>query len=143
MSGVINHNPQTKMLQCQECERWRYLAAFAIIWNANNEYVGREPICKKCKGKMGKDPEKMSEEAKDKFYQSEYGLTLAQVQAMSRAQGDVCAICHEKKFLVVDHDHETGKVRGLLCYRCNTFIGGHKNLAFFQSVVLYLTGSDS
>lgn len=55
----------------------------------------------------------------------EYGLTMEQYETMLSMQENACAICKEKstKNLHVDHDHETGKVRGLLCYRCNSAIG--------------------
>lgn len=57
-----------------------------------------------------------------------YGLTVEQFEALSRSQGDSCAICHgppagKYKILVVDHDHKTDKVRGLLCSPCNMGIG--------------------
>lgn len=55
-----------------------------------------------------------------------YGLTKDEYLLISRAQGDVCAICGRTdtgRALVVDHDHETGKVRGLLCLKCNRAIG--------------------
>jgi hypothetical protein len=46
---------------------------------------------------------------------------------MLEQQNGVCAICHGNcttwKALSVDHDHRTGKVRGLLCQTCNTGIG--------------------
>lgn len=57
-----------------------------------------------------------------------YGLTLEQHDAMLAAQNGVCAICcrpeEHKKYtrLSVDHDHDTGKVRGLLCRRCNSML---------------------
>jgi hypothetical protein len=41
-------------------------------------------------------------------------------------QGDGCAICGKKprkRYLAVDHDHRTGKVRGLLCFFCNSALG--------------------
>jgi hypothetical protein len=55
----------------------------------------------------------------------DFGITLQEREVMQRAQNDRCAIC-EKKFVktpCVDHDHKTGKVRGLLCHKCNRGIG--------------------
>jgi hypothetical protein len=57
---------------------------------------------------------------------SPYGLELLQVDAMLTAQGGVCAICGEtfgSRGPFVDHDHETGQVRGMLCDSCNWFLG--------------------
>ncbi len=75
-----------------------------------------------------------------------YGLSLAEYETMLLAQGGVCKICGTPKpggpgHFPVDHDHVTGKVRGLLCHRCNA------GLAFFRddqsilgSAMLYLRG---
>lgn len=59
-----------------------------------------------------------------------YGLSLEDYQQMLASQGGGCAICaspHSKRpkmpRLVVDHDHKTGKVRGLLCSPCNVALG--------------------
>lgn len=57
-----------------------------------------------------------------------YGLTLVQYQEILARQGGVCAICKNGHVgrgsqLHVDHCHETGRVRGLLCGNCNTLIG--------------------
>lgn len=57
-----------------------------------------------------------------------YGISRAEYDAMLQAQGGVCAICKGPhrgvgKRLHVDHCHDTGAVRGLLCGNCNTFIG--------------------
>jgi hypothetical protein len=51
-----------------------------------------------------------------------YGITVAQYDEMLANQNNVCWICKrppKKKRLSVDHNHKTGKVRGLLCYSCN------------------------
>jgi hypothetical protein len=58
---------------------------------------------------------------------NKYGITLDEYDAMFEAQGGVCAICggvhDDGRRLYVDHDHATGKVRALLCRRCNTVVG--------------------
>ena len=56
--------------------------------------------------------------------QNLYGITTDQKNQMLKDQGNSCAICGGRaKLLVVDHCHNTGKVRGLLCTKCNTAIG--------------------
>ena len=56
-----------------------------------------------------------------------YGITVEQYDAMFAAQGGVCGICEKPcvsgRRLAVDHCHETGAVRGLLCTRCNPGLG--------------------
>lgn len=57
-----------------------------------------------------------------------YGISLAKFDEMLERQGGVCAICKgpqakPHKHFCVDHDHATGKVRGLLCTPCNKSLG--------------------
>lgn len=53
-----------------------------------------------------------------------YGLTVEQYDAILARQGGVCAGCRGSEVvLCVDHDKETGEVRGILCRNCNTGIG--------------------
>lgn len=55
-----------------------------------------------------------------------HGLTLQDYQQMLDAQNGVCAICGRepgKNKLAIDHDHKTGIIRGLLCFRCNYGLG--------------------
>ena len=56
-----------------------------------------------------------------------FGLTIEEYEAMLAAQGGVCAICERPPradiSLHVDHDHDTGAVRGLVCFRCNNALG--------------------
>jgi len=57
----------------------------------------------------------------------EYGLTRADVKALAKAQRGACAICRlplpRGKWTHIDHNHFTGKVRGLLCGTCNVGLG--------------------
>jgi NMD protein affecting ribosome stability and mRNA decay len=72
-----------------------------------------------------------------KWLKTRYGLTLEDWNMMFEEQGGVCAICkspdpkgHHGRFHV-DHDHVTGKIRGLLCDTCNRGIG-----MFYDSPVM-------
>lgn len=55
-----------------------------------------------------------------------YGITYETYLSMLEEQGGVCAVCSAppgRRVLCVDHNHETGRVRGLLCSNCNAGIG--------------------
>jgi hypothetical protein len=52
-----------------------------------------------------------------------YGLTLEQFDAMLAQQSGLCAICGDRPAAHVDHDHENGRVRALLCFNCNGALG--------------------
>lgn len=64
---------------------------------------------------------------KDYSLRTWYGITLDQYQVLLDNQYGVCAICKQPpetdKYLVVDHDHTNGTVRGLLHSNCNTALG--------------------
>lgn len=74
-----------------------------------------------------------------------YGIDKAQFDAMHAAQGGKCAICladfsEFTKGACVDHDHETGMVRSLLCSPCNIRVGIVENEGKWRdSVLAYLT----
>lgn len=72
-----------------------------------------------------------------------YGLTKSQYEEMSNAQGGKCAICSKtpKEKLCVDHCHETGVVRALLCRSCNTGLGCFRdNPELLTKATKYLGG---
>ena len=68
-----------------------------------------------------------------------YGITLVEYTSMHEEQEGKCAICGSKAKLVVDHNHVTGVVRGLLCSACNRAIGhGNESPERFRSIADYL-----
>ena len=52
-----------------------------------------------------------------------YGLTIEEYEFMQEIIGPECPICGKEKILYIDHNHNTGKVRGLLCNHCNLMLG--------------------
>lgn len=79
-----------------------------------------------------------------------YNITVGEIDAMRDRQDNSCAICKTKAEniphasfttnpLVVDHNHETGKVRGLLCPTCNAGLGHFKdNLSMLVAAAEYI-----
>ncbi len=64
--------------------------------------------------------------AREFTLKTKYGMTPETFQKMLKTQKNKCAICAQpltKKTPPIDHCHKTGKVRGILCYRCNTGLG--------------------
>ena len=72
-----------------------------------------------------------------------FGISLSDYGAMMKLQGDRCAICggiDARLALAVDHDHVTGKIRGLLCGRCNKGVGHfHDDQALLKLAIEYLS----
>ncbi len=71
-----------------------------------------------------------------------YGLSEEEYMILIHGQSNLCAICRKKvetKMLCVDHDHATGKVRGLLCGNCNIGLGNFKdNPKLLEAAIAYL-----
>lgn len=90
-----------------------------------------------------------TKEFRDKKKLEYYGLTFDEYMGMISAQKNRCAICGEKQplhinngELNIDHDHNTGKVRGLLCNYCNTGIGMMKdNVVSMKNAIKYIEKS--
>jgi hypothetical protein len=91
-----------------------------LLYHGNSEYRARKRDCER----------KLIKETPQKYrarsLKTRYKLTVEDYQFMLDAQNGRCAICNgfnDGKTLHVDHCHETGKVRKLLCQRCNTGLG--------------------
>jgi hypothetical protein len=75
-----------------------------------------------------------------------YGMTLEEFNKLVETQGNACAICSTsipggRGTWHVDHDHKTGKVRGLLCNACNVGLGYFKDsMDNLNNAILYLAG---
>jgi hypothetical protein len=102
--------------------------------SSNLERDGKRPHCKDCVREL-------------RWKRSGIvGMTVERYEAMLIQQGHRCAIpsCRtlSKRALDVDHDHETGEVRGLLCRNCNVIAGhGRESVAILTEMIAYLTST--
>lgn len=75
---------------------------------------------------------------------SKYKITEEEIRGLMDAQLGCCPICLESLDHLgdgyhIDHDHKTGRVRGLLCFRCNAVLGKMKdNINYFKNAINYL-----
>lgn len=83
---------------------------------------GRQSACSDCMKIMRRTTQR------DSDLKRKFGITGAELDSMLEACGHACMICGKKGKrgvgqLVIDHDHATGLVRGVLCHTCNTGLG--------------------
>lgn len=85
-----------------------------------------------------------STEVRRRKLKHKFGITLDQYNKMFEEQQGCCAICgkHQTEFkrrLAVDHNHKTGKVRALLCDKCNWALGMlNEKVCVMKNMILYL-----
>ena len=78
--------------------------------------------------------------------ETNYGVEEIEIVSLMDSQRGCCAICgnslvspYSKKSFSVDHDHNTGRVRGLLCFPCNTSLGSLKeSIDILESMIRYI-----
>jgi hypothetical protein len=81
----------------------------------------------------------MMDGQKDGRRQRLYGLSRTDYEALGKAQRERCPICKRATKLVVDHCHRSGKVRALLCDRCNRLLGvAGDDVALLQASIRFL-----
>lgn len=110
----------------------------------NKEYYQRNRgrFIKNWKKYYEKNKDIINERVKGYKLKWRYGITTVDVDRMKQAQEGLCAICRCEKILVVDHDHLTGKVRGLLCQDCNKGLGMFNDSSLnLRNAIVYLAGS--
>lgn len=105
--------------------------------------------CRQCKQRYGleyyyKNKDKLKQASRNGRIKREYGVDIRWYEETFKAQNGVCAICSKPQeegiaSLAIDHNHETGAVRGLLCRACNRGLGVFKeSVSTLDSAIKYL-----
>lgn len=104
---------------CSMCKRELPLKDFTRVKSLKSGFDSR---CRKCNKHL-----RTKEKTKDIHLKRNYGITLEQYDALLKRQRGKCAICKNTcssgRALAVDHCHQGGHVRGLLCTACNRALG--------------------
>lgn len=124
------------------CSQCKELKPFNKFDKRKNRKIGIVSACKECEQRRHK---KWSQSKRGRAYQKAYwkvnqrkitlqqaGLTIGQWNELFQQQNGCCAICGKTeqdigRHLDIDHDHKTGKIRGLLCRTCNANLGLYEN----------------
>lgn len=122
---------------CSVCKEDKDYSEF---WNSKKSKDGKGYRCKPCDtaarhSYKEKNREVVKVRQRNQHLEMKYGITSEEYDKMLEAQGGCCAVCgtdkptgegsfqRHLKNMAVDHCHETGRVRGLLCNKCNRGIG--------------------
>jgi hypothetical protein len=123
--------------RCKDCNEEKDLSEFSR--NGNSIYNS----CKACRSRYNSQYhhthyDKVKQ--RDVNLRNNYGISLAEYEAMFQVQAGRCGICQNAfPKLHVDHDHETNQVRGLLCGNCNRMIGqARHDEAILVNAIRYL-----
>lgn len=109
---------------------------------------GLAQMCKECanlRNKKYRETAAGRETKRRNNLKAKFNMTLEQYDKMYVTQAGRCAICHLHQFeackaFSVDHDHETGEIRGLLCHNCNVGIGNlMDSTEILENAIQYLT----
>jgi formate dehydrogenase maturation protein FdhE len=114
--------------KCSKCGKSKTKKGFYFAKSGRNKGYIVQP-CKKCNNKLSKIKYQSvlnKERYKGYHLKSKYHIDLDRHKKMYAGQNGKCLVCgcptdYDK--IVVDHDHKTGKIRGLLCAFCNTLTG--------------------
>ena len=141
---------------CNNCGQHKDFGDFyakprAVQDNYVESAAGYSHQCKACDKKARSayvaDNPNSTKTSDRKQHLKRYGLTIEGYNALFAAQNGSCPGCsrHQSdigRSLCVDHDHKTGKVRGLLCHSCNSLLGMAKDKTeTLASLIKYLINS--
>lgn len=126
------------MKRCPECSEFKAIEEFC---RNRSKKDGRAVYCKPCHNARGKISKAKNGGNRHYHLMQRYQLSAEQVANMIAAQAGLCASCGERPAEQVDHDHKTGRVRGILCDGCNGGIAlFDEDIELMERAAAYLNG---
>ncbi len=133
---------KTKTRRCSKCRKDRTLDLFFIKKEKNPKYFRFNSPCKIC---MREHNKQRKDYLRNYHLIRNFGISEDQYNEILEKQDGKCKICNKHpsvKKLAVDHCHKTGKIRGLLCEKCNTGLGMFKDdITNLRSAISYIRKS--
>ena len=129
--------------RCPKCGERKERSEY---WNDASRPDGITAYCKPCKAEVtnmhvSKNMGYYKNSWKAYDLKRKYDLSMEEFENMLKNQDYKCDICHKeiKTYSAVDHDHKTGKIRSLLCRKCNLGLGAAKdNTEILENMIKYL-----
>jgi hypothetical protein len=116
------------------CSKCNIEKTFSEFNKDKTKQDGFRTICKKCRvassaSYYSENTGTIRQKVKEYWLRSRYGMEMKDLEALLASQGYCCPICKEKikNSYHIDHNHDTGEVRGLLCGCCNRGLGIFKD----------------
>ncbi len=129
------------MKTCTKCNKRKLLTEF---YKDAQKSSGFRPDCKSCVNLKSKAWSRANPEKRRSIMRKYiYGISEKEYQKLFKQQKGVCKICkrRDSRRLGVDHSHKTGKIRGLLCQKCNAGLGMFlDSVRTLKSAIKYLGG---
>jgi hypothetical protein len=130
------------MKRCPDCGQSK---PFEELPRNKNSKDGRHAYCKPCHNARGKETvERLHGTSRHCHLKRRYGIGADEFDEQVRLQGGICLICGRPDPEHVDHDHETGAVRGILCFNCNGGLGQFRDsVDALRAAAAYLDARDA
>jgi len=130
----------TEVRTCSKCALTKHYTEF-YLYRRTKTHIQIDHLCKPCR----------REESRDNKYKHLYGISVQELHNKFKETSGKCQICgtqlslplydkqKQKDTVHIDHNHDTGKFRGLLCHHCNIGLGSFRdNSELLQQAIEYL-----
>jgi len=131
---------ETPAFRCMKCREVKPSTEFC---RNKRTATGFHFYCKPCHARQRRESLERRHGGSSRHYHlvQKYGIGADKVDELIRQQGGLCAVCRRREAKQVDHNHETGAVRGIVCLLCNAAMGAfHDDSDLIRRAIAYVEG---